>query len=126
MTVKVQCPNPACGKSSHVPAEYLGRTARCPACREKFPLIASDDASPAPPDDRVKAATPAASLPEQVGRFLIRVRLGAGAFGAVYRAHDPNLDRDVALKVPHPGTLESPRAVERFLREAKAAARLHH
>jgi hypothetical protein len=56
----------------------------------------------------------------------VRARLGAGAFGAVYRAYDPQLEREVALKVPHPGSLESPTAVERFLREAKAAARLRH
>jgi WD40 repeat protein len=44
----------------------------------------------------------------------------------VYRAYDPQLDREVALKVPQGGTLESRKAVERFLREAKAAAQLRH
>jgi tetratricopeptide (TPR) repeat protein len=67
-----------------------------------------------------------AALPHQIGRFQVRARLGAGAFGAVYRAYDPRLDREVALKVPHPGSLGDARAVERFLREARAAARLHH
>jgi serine/threonine protein kinase len=52
--------------------------------------------------------------------------LGAGAFSAVYRARDPQLDRDAALKLPHPGSLDSPQRVERFLREAKAAAGLRH
>jgi serine/threonine protein kinase len=61
-----------------------------------------------------------------VGRFEVRQRLGAGAFGGVYRAYDPQLDREVALKVPHPGALDSPGRVERFLREAKAAANLRH
>jgi WD40 repeat protein len=65
-------------------------------------------------------------LPEKIGRFLIQERLGAGAFGAVYRALDPTLDRDVALKVPHAEFLRDERAVGRFLREAKAAARLRH
>jgi WD40 repeat protein len=65
-------------------------------------------------------------MPAQVGRFQVRGRLGCGAFGAVYRAHDPQLDRDVALKVAHAGTLADARATERFLREAKAAARLRH
>ena len=49
-----------------------------------------------------------------------------GAFGAVYRAFDPTLDREVALKVPHAEFQRDAKAVERFLREAKAAARLHH
>ncbi len=39
-------------------------------------------------------------IPQQVGRFLVRSRLGQGAFGDVYLAHDPDLDRLVALKVP--------------------------
>jgi serine/threonine protein kinase len=64
--------------------------------------------------------------PPQVGRFVIRARLGAGAFATVYRAYDPQLDRDVALKVPYPGTLDSLRRIERFLGEARAAARLRH
>jgi hypothetical protein len=61
-----------------------------------------------------------------VGRYEIREVLGAGAFGTVYRAHDPQLDREVALKVLKPEALGSPQAVERFQREARAAARLHH
>ena len=44
----------------------------------------------------------------------------------MYRAYDPVLDREVALKVPHPGSLQTPKMVERFLREAKAAAQLRH
>ncbi|MDZ4689426.1 MAG: protein kinase, partial [Planctomycetaceae bacterium] len=62
----------------------------------------------------------------QVARFLIEKRLGEGAFGAVYKARDPQLDRDVALKVPHAGALSSKDDRERFLREARAAAGLHH
>src|SRR5689334_1674315 len=41
-------------------------------------------------------------------------------------AYDPVLDREVALKVPHPGSLQSPKTVGRFLREAKASAQLRH
>jgi WD40 repeat protein len=68
----------------------------------------------------------AAPLPEHVGRFEVRGYLGAGAFGAVYRAYDPQLDREVALKIPQSSVLANPRRVERFLREARAAARLRH
>jgi WD40 repeat protein/serine/threonine protein kinase len=66
------------------------------------------------------------SVPSRIGRFEIRDELGSGAFGTVYRAFDPILDREVALKVPHPGTLKTPKAITRFLREAKAAAQLYH
>ena len=65
-------------------------------------------------------------LPGRIGRFEVRSLLGAGVAGTVYRAHDPRLARDVALKVAHPGTLQTPRDVERFLREARAAGNLRH
>jgi WD40 repeat protein len=65
-------------------------------------------------------------LPAVLGRFQVRAALGSGAFGTVYRAFDPVLDRDVALKVPHPAVLQDARLRERFLREARTAAGLHH
>jgi len=68
----------------------------------------------------------ASNMPRQVGRFRIRARLGAGGFGAVYRAYDPVLERDVALKVPHRERLSSEHDKARALREAKAAAKLRH
>jgi WD40 repeat protein len=60
------------------------------------------------------------------GRFRLLARLGAGAFGVVWRAHDALLGRVVALKVPHPGLAASPEVRERFRREARAATRLRH
>ncbi len=48
------------------------------------------------------AAGHGAVLPERFGRYLIRKQLGRGGMGAVYLAHDPRIDRPVALKVPHP------------------------
>jgi hypothetical protein len=65
-------------------------------------------------------------LPASIGRFVVREWLGSGAFGDVYRAHDPMLDREVALKVAKPGSLYSPERVARFRREAKAVANLRH
>ncbi len=66
------------------------------------------------------------SLKSRIGRFEIQRELGRGAFGTVYLATDPQLERAVALKVPHFGAEESSKKVARFLREAKAAAGLHH
>jgi hypothetical protein len=62
---------------------------------------------------------------EQLGRYRILRRLGRGGMGSVYLAHDPQLDRPVALKVPHFGA-EDPELLERFYREARAAATLRH
>ncbi len=60
-----------------------------------------------------------------LGRFQLRERLGDGGFGEVFRAYDPRLDRDVAIKIlkhENPGE----RVMERFFREARAGARLDH
>ncbi len=67
-----------------------------------------------------------ARTPATIGRFRITAQLGHGGMGIVYRAHDPALRREVALKVLHPGLRASPRAVERFRREARALAQIHH
>ncbi|WP_166830517.1 protein kinase domain-containing protein [Thalassoroseus pseudoceratinae] len=66
------------------------------------------------------------SPPRVVGGYRIDEVLGQGAFGTVYKATDPELERPVALKLPQAHTLDSKKARERFLREAKAAARLRH
>lgn len=69
---------------------------------------------------------PAESHPTKLGRFEIIEVLGEGGFGIVYRARDPQLEREVALKVPHDGVLKTTQDVERFLREARATATLRH
>jgi hypothetical protein len=60
------------------------------------------------------------------GRYVVRRELGRGGMGAVYQAHDTELDRDVAVKVMRPELLDSAEAVSRFKREARAAAGLSH
>ena len=62
----------------------------------------------------------------QLGRFRVLGVLGQGQHATVYRAIDPILDRDVALKVPRPGVLRTDKALERFLGEARGEARLRH
>jgi serine/threonine protein kinase len=59
---------------------------------------------------------------ESFGRYQVVRQLGQGAMGAVYLAYDPQLERHVALKTPFLGN--NPIAIERFLREARAAAQL--
>src|SRR5437763_11089236 len=63
---------------------------------------------------------------QKLGRYTIVEKIGAGGMGVVYRAHDEQLERDVALKVLPPGTLSDESARRRFRKEALALARLNH
>src|SRR5262249_19037236 len=65
-------------------------------------------------------------FPRPFGRYELRAMLGRGGMGAVYLAHDPHLDRLVALKIPRPFEDDPLVWRERFLAEARAAATLHH
>jgi serine/threonine protein kinase len=74
----------------------------------------------------LKPLLAAGELPDQFGRYRIIKRLGRGGMGAVYLAHDSQLDRHVALKVPHFTKDDGPETLERFRREARAAATIEH
>lgn len=63
---------------------------------------------------------------ERFGRYEIRAGLGAGAMGEVFRAYDPRLDREVALKLIAADLERHPRARARFEQEARAASALNH
>jgi serine/threonine protein kinase len=58
--------------------------------------------------------------------YRILEQIGAGGMGVVYRAHDEELDRDVAIKVLPPGTVADDSAGRRFRKEALSLARLNH
>jgi serine/threonine-protein kinase len=87
--------------------------------------------------DPASTPTPAANtLPQgsqsettdirKVGRYQIHERLGRGGMATVFRAHDPGIGRDVAIKFLHASLCEDEGCRTRFLREAGAAGRLSH
>jgi serine/threonine protein kinase len=90
--------------------------------------------APVSPDTTPRAAKRATAdglpvfdpLPASFGRYQVQKLLGAGGMGAVYLAHDSQLDRRVALKIPRFAGSEGPQVRERFVREARAAATVQH
>jgi serine/threonine protein kinase len=95
----------------HPPPEEI----LCPVCGSSFRLepVATTDSSVR--DDR-----------RRLGKYELIDTVGAGAFGTVYKARDPDLDRVVAIKVPRAGNLAGKGELERFLREARSVAQLRH
>lgn len=104
-----------------------------------LPAAAADAATLPPPANRASLAAEslpsfsisesgvvAGGLPAAFGRYQLRQLLGKGGMGTVYLAHDPQLDRQVALKIPSLAGAANPELTERFLREARAAATLVH
>src|SRR5262249_37926940 len=62
----------------------------------------------------------------QLDRYVILERIGAGGMGVVYKARHRTLDRVVALKTLPRGEVDTPEKARRFVREARAVARLEH
>jgi WD40 repeat protein/tetratricopeptide (TPR) repeat protein/tRNA A-37 threonylcarbamoyl transferase component Bud32 len=100
------------------PIELLGLPADdvvCPSCGSTFRLERESTASWGLREGRRK-----------LGRFELVEAVGVGAFGSVYKARDPQLDRTVAIKVPRAGSLATAEDRDRFLREARSVAQLRH
>jgi serine/threonine protein kinase/formylglycine-generating enzyme required for sulfatase activity len=66
------------------------------------------------------------SIPTHIGRYRVERLLGKGGFGLVYLAHDDQLQRLVAIKVPHPQLVAQTTDVEAYLTEARTVASLDH
>jgi WD40 repeat protein/tRNA A-37 threonylcarbamoyl transferase component Bud32 len=107
----VRCPH------CHQPVELVENVTfeqiECPSCGSHFGLLGD------------VTATHHASEAKTIGHFQLIERLGTGQFGTVWMARDTQLDRTVAVKIPRREQL-SREDVEIFLREARAAAQLHH
>ncbi len=85
---------------------------------ETAPLL-QDDGNPSPNGAPV-------SNPVTIGRYRVVRLLGKGGFGRVYLAHDDDLNRAVAIKVPNRNRISSPEDIDAYLNEARILASLDH
>ncbi len=97
----------------------------CPTCERQF---SAGDRCPHDATKLVRLATTIDPFlgKELEGRYTITERLGQGGMGAVYRANQHSVGRDVAIKVVTPTLVSNPEVIKRFLRECKLSSRLSH
>jgi tetratricopeptide (TPR) repeat protein len=108
--------------------------AECERCRQVIAILAARADTnlarqSAPEPDAPSGPPRAARLPrpgDVVGRYIIGHRLGAGGMSVVYAARDPELNRDLAIKVIRPELGAAERMEQRLIRESRAMARLVH
>ncbi|MCB9106678.1 MAG: protein kinase [Anaerolineales bacterium] len=63
---------------------------------------------------------------QRIGKYRIKELIGRGKMGKVYRAHQPNLERDVAIKINDTAMGKDPSVIGRFRQEARVIASLRH
>ncbi len=105
----VRCPH--CSMAIELTDDDQLAAIPCPTCGSSFSLL-QEETIPLPEAEN-----------RTLGRFELVERLGMGAFGAVWKARDKELDRSVAVKIPRKGQLTATES-EQFFREARAAAQL--
>jgi tRNA A-37 threonylcarbamoyl transferase component Bud32/tetratricopeptide (TPR) repeat protein len=69
---------------------------------------------------------PAPGMPRKLGRYRVESLIGSGGMGVVWRGYDPELKREVALKLLREENRDHPECVQRFVREARITGRLQH
>ncbi len=120
---------PQCRKNYKVKEYDPARSYSCPAC--KGPLVG--EASQAPTvavkpgiGFRDEPPPPPREIPVRLGKYLIDSEIARGGMGVVYKGRQEGLDRVVAIKMLLGGFAADPASLQRFHREARAAARLRH
>ena len=109
--MQLLCPH--CHNPIEAVALDLAHEILCPSCGSTFRL-----------DMGSTVTWPPSEGPDTPGPYELVGMVGTGELGSVYKAHDPELDRTVAIKTPHAGILVSDEDRKRFLREARNVAHL--
>ncbi len=117
---------PKCGISSSLPPDV--DPDRCVGCGAALEASLPPSALSLSGTMELPPPAPVTEGPRRLGKFEFQGVLGRGGCGIVYKALDTDLNRTVALKFMHrePGANEGSSEVERFIREARLAARLSH
>src|SRR5262249_37596917 len=118
----IQTRHPGIGDEIQGAINTLRKIQQIAGARSRGPVDDASIAGGATTDGSVGGDGQLLASSESFGRYQIVRLLGQGAMGAVYLAYDPQLERHVALKTPFLGS--NPITIERFFREAKAAAQL--
>jgi serine/threonine protein kinase len=106
---------PHCRNTADLSEDAAPEEVLCPVCGSSFRLERGATTDWSARDDR-----------RTLGKYELIDVVGVGAFGTVYMARDPTLDRVVAIKVPRAGNLAGKGELDRFLREARSVAQLRH
>ena len=112
MPIRIDCPNAQCKQAMSCPDETAGQQVSCPKCGAAFQVPAQQAASSA--------------SGQRLGEYQLVRKVGQGGMGAVYEAIQTKLNRQVALKILPKKSTQDRAFLERFYREAQAAAALNH
>src|SRR5262249_32664037 len=109
----------------------IGRERHIAECWGEEPMSEAQNAPPSgsgqvPDTVAPEQGAPGPSFPSRIGRYRVERLLGAGGLGKVSLAHDDQLRRRVAVKVPHPDRASRPGYAESYLAEARILAGLDH
>ncbi|MFN7765996.1 MAG: protein kinase domain-containing protein [Planctomycetaceae bacterium] len=115
---------PSHGDYADLPPDWIAWTDKAEELSRTQLQLAQDPVESVPTDPMTSPTPGEPSLPTHIGRFAIEARLGTGGFGSVYLARDSDLERLVAIKVPHPHTWS--RVAESWIREARIVAQFDH
>ncbi|MBN1505923.1 MAG: protein kinase [Sedimentisphaerales bacterium] len=111
-SLRIRCPH--CHNPVEIRSDASLADIVCPSCGSQFNLVGTQD-----------TASYHRQTEQTIGHFRLVEQVGVGHFGSVWKAHDSELHRTVAVKIPHREQLDAVGA-ERFIREARAAAQVRH